>query len=148
MFSFLRLGPNIHFPFFVNSLRWAGLTITNILDLSICRLRFKQLQQCIDLNKGSYHPSLPPIRSGEISPVRSFAMAIVDAKFRHDNGESSFGSTKIRERFVNESSRRNSLSLLLRTACTSQPSYKSSFPIYFVGSYKTPTIGQKLLYFL
>ena len=113
------------------------------------------LQQRIDPDKGShYNPSISTLPlpakfwSGEISPVRSFAMAIVDAKFREDKGRSSFGSTKIHECFLNGSSRRNSLSLLLHTACTSQPSYKSYFPIYFVGSYKTPISGEKLLYFL
>ena len=110
------------------SFHFVGLTITNIIDLSIWRLRFKQLYM--------YHVHNDPIftnrfhckrnfalwkfRPGGISRVRVIAMvqfrgcqfslrlnfgktkvtfASVDAKFQQDDSEISPDSTKIRERF-------------------------------------------------
>ena len=110
------------------SFHFVGLTITNIIDLSIWRLRFKQLYM--------YHVHNDPIftnrfhckrnfalwkfRPGEISRVRVIAMAqfrgckfslrrnfgktkvtfaSVDTKFQQDDSEISLDSTKIRELF-------------------------------------------------
>ena len=110
------------------SFHFVGLTITNFIDLSIWRLRFKQLYM--------YHVHNDPIftnrfhckrnftlwkfRPSEISRVRVIAMAqfrgrefslrlnfgktkvtfaSVDAKFQQDDSEISPDSTKICERF-------------------------------------------------
>ena len=100
------------------SFHFVGLTITNIIDLSIWRLRFKQLHvpctQRSDLYKP--FPLQAKFRPGEISRVRILAMAkfrwckfslrrnfgktkvtfaSVDTKFQQDDSEISLDSTKI-----------------------------------------------------
>ena len=104
------------------SFHFVGLTITNIIDLSIWRLRFKQLHVPCTQRSDLYKP-LPlqaKFRPGEISRVRILAMAkfrwckfslrrnfgktkvtfaSVDTKFQQDDSEISLDSTKIRELF-------------------------------------------------
>ena len=74
-----------------------GLTIDNILDLSIWRRRFKQLHVQVQQTQQSEQGfSLQPaFISSKISHCGNIAIA----NFRQDNSEISFDSKKIRECF-------------------------------------------------
>ena len=102
------------FLFFVNSLTRVALTITNVLDLSIWRLRFKQLHVQVQQTQQSTRSFITPrflfqrnfalwkYRQCEFSPSQNFA----GANFR-------YGQILPERIFANPKFRQNEISLQL-----------------------------------